>query len=262
MKNKCKKLSAALVLCLSVGLCSCSSELPVDGGIPLDIQQSKTTESSRLTETTTLTASDSRQAEAAASTTSASTILRTSTTPKSRTTSRLSTAPRTAATSQSSASSSRRAASTTEDMNEKYPVTDGREWRFFSTDSVNRLPDWPLEYERVLSVIRVTIQENLDTAIFIDQYVPLADYTGTVYDPQTVITYNGEEYLWQVTRPYTGGCFPIMGGSVEIELRCYDDHGNFVTDDLMFIHTEKDTLLLIRNSGQAVPLVPGNTLKR
>mgnify|MGYP006949208732 CR=1 FL=1 len=59
-----------------------------------------------------------------------------------------------------------------------------------------------------------------------------------------------------------GWCAPQYDGDVSIALRCYDQSGRFLYDELIFTRVGPDTMVLKSNDGNTLWLHPGDTFTR
>lgn len=149
-----------------------------------------------------------------------------------------------------------------EEMNHQYPIENGSTWMFCSTDPSYRDPHDHFPSENLLTVYSFKVNPDLHTEILFEYYAPLTEYADSNIPEDMIRKIHGVDYVWQMTTIYEGCCFPCMDGTVDIELKCYDAHGNFVGDDLTFQRIDQDTLKLIRYSGDALFLRPGDTFTR
>ncbi len=149
-----------------------------------------------------------------------------------------------------------------DEMNRQYPIEDGSTWVFYSSKPQNLEPHISFPSNTLLAVYYFKVDADLHTDIWYEYYAPLDTYTGE-YSQDIVRNIQGKTYVWQMTSMvYEGGCFPCMDGTVDIELRCYDEHGEFLTDELRFWREDKDTLRLMQNNGETLYLQPGDTFHR
>lgn len=149
-----------------------------------------------------------------------------------------------------------------DEMNRKYPIEDGSTWVFYSSDPKNIEPYVSFPCEKLLAVYYFKVDADLHTEIWYEYYAPLDMYKEE-YTPEMVKRINGADYVWQMTSMiYEGGCFPCLDGTVDIELRCYDEHGAFLVDELRFWREDENTLRLLKNNGKALYLQSGNTFRR
>lgn len=149
-----------------------------------------------------------------------------------------------------------------DEMNRQYPIEDGSTWVFYSNNPQNIEPHISFPSDALLAVYYFKVDADLHTDVWYEYYAPLDTYKGE-YSQDMVRNIQGKAYVWQMTSMvYEGGCFPCMDGTVDIELRCYDDHGAFLTDELRFWREDENTLRLMQNNGEALYLQPGDTFRR
>lgn len=147
-------------------------------------------------------------------------------------------------------------------IQEKYPVQGGKSWMYHTLDV-----DWSEEAfcfgsDVVLAVFEIQIQEDLHTDIWIHYYIPRSKSEDPPLETDAPIVIDGTEYIWRMSEPFFGNCFPEYDGSVSIVLRCYDRFGNFLSDEIRFDRVDAQTLRVKSNSGSDLPLKPGNVFTR
>lgn len=147
------------------------------------------------------------------------------------------------------------------EIQEKYPVQGGAPWEFFTTDPTQQIEFFDPPREHALSSFTFEIAEDLSTKITHNTYLPPEDLDYTP-EESNLITWNGKQYAWVASNYFTGNCSPEYDGSVTITLRCYDVHGQFLSDDLRFDRIDANTMRLKSNSGTALPLKVKDTFTR
>lgn len=147
------------------------------------------------------------------------------------------------------------------EIQEKYPVQGGAPWKFFTTDSSKQISFFDPPRKNALSSFTFEIAEDDSTKITHSTYLPPEDLDYTP-EEKDLITWKGKQYAWVASSYFEGNCSPNYDGSVTITLRCYDTHGNFLSDDLHFDRIDANTMRLKSNSGTALPLTPKDTFTR
>ncbi len=83
-----------------------------------------------------------------------------------------------------------------------------------------------------------------------------------IFNTDRIITVDGVEYIWTMSSHYIGWCAPQYNGDVSVALRCYDQSGRFLYDELIFTRVGPDTMVLKSNDGNTLWLHPGDTFTR
>ena len=93
-------------------------------------------------------------------------------------------------------------------------------------------------------------------------FARLDGYSEEIFNTDRIITVDGVEYIWTMSSHYIGGCAPQYNGDVSVALRCYDQSGRFLYDELIFTRVGPDTMVLKSNDGNTLWLHPGDTFTR
>lgn len=144
----------------------------------------------------------------------------------------------------------------------KYPVMGERVWSFYSTDPANRSTEWDIPQNSALTIHTIKMEHDLSMEISCHYFARLDEYSGKIFDTASIITVDGVEYIWTFSSHYIGGCAPLYNGDVSIALRCYDQSGRFLYDELIFTRVGPDTMVLKSNDGNTLWLHPGDTFTR
>ncbi len=148
------------------------------------------------------------------------------------------------------------------ELNVKYPVMGERVWSFYSTDPANCSTEWNIPKDSALTVHTIKMEQNLSMEISCHYFARLDGYSEEIFNTDRIITVDGVEYIWTMSSHYIGGCAPQYNGDVSVALRCYDQSGRFLYDELIFTRVGPDTMVLKSNDGNTLWLHPGDTFTR
>lgn len=148
------------------------------------------------------------------------------------------------------------------ELNLKYPVMGERVWSFYSTDPANCSTEWDIPKNSALTVHTIKMEQDLSMEISCHYFARLDEYSDEIFNTDRIITVDGIEYIWTMSSNYIGGCAPQYNGDVSIALRCYDQSGRFLYDELIFTRVGPDTMVLKSNDGNTLWLHPGDTFTR
>ena len=148
------------------------------------------------------------------------------------------------------------------ELNVKYPVMGERVWSFYSTDPANRSTEWDIPQNSALMIHTIKIEQDLSMEISCHYFARLDEYSGKIFDTASIITVDGVEYIWTLSSHYIGWCAPQYDGDVSIALRCYDQSGRFLYDELIFTRVGPDTMVMKSNDVNKLWLHTGDTFTR
>lgn len=144
-----------------------------------------------------------------------------------------------------------------EELNRTNPVEGEREWIFRSTDK-----DYIAPYDLSdLSECCIAIDENDHAIITWNYYYDLASHPEFLNSDEK-IQYEGKDYSWFLRYKYEGTCFVEQNGKMTIELKCTNDWGNYVNDEISFKREGTDKLVVISHSGTEFNLFKGDEFNR
>ena len=148
------------------------------------------------------------------------------------------------------------------ELNVKYPVMGERVWSFYSTDPANCSTEWNIPKDSALTVHTIKMEQNLSMEISCHYFARVDGSSEEIFNTDRIITVDGVEYIWTMSSHYIGGCAPQYNGDVSVALRCYDQSGRFLYDELIFTRVGPDTMVLKSNDGNTLWLHPGDTFTR
>lgn len=145
-----------------------------------------------------------------------------------------------------------------EELNRTNPVEGEREWIFRSTDK-----DYIAPYDLSdLSECCIAIDENDHVTIFWNYYYKASEHPEFSVGGNQSVNFDGVDYYWYLCHRYEGSCFMEQYGAVSIELKCTDDWGDYVNDEIHFMREGTDKLIVTGHSGMAFNLFKGDEFNR
>ena len=145
-----------------------------------------------------------------------------------------------------------------ENLNKNSPVQGEREWKFHSTD-----PDYAAPYDpSELAECCITIDENDHAIITWNYYYDLANHPEYANSNDKKINYNGQNYCWFLCYKYEGTCFVEQNGMISIQLKCTNDWGDYVNDEITLQRDGNDKLIVTSHAGTEFNLFKGDEFIR
>ena len=150
-----------------------------------------------------------------------------------------------------------------EELNKNYPVRGEREWKFHSTNPSYKAPNEPDEVSPSdLAECCITVDENDHVTIFWNYYYKASEHPEFSVGGNQSVNFDGVDYYWYLCHRYEGSCFMEQYGAVSIELKCTDDWGDYVNDEIHFMREGTDKLIVTGHSGMAFNLFKGDEFNR
>lgn len=160
--------------------------------------------------------------------------------------------------SQSSSNTSSLTCEDYENLNKNSPVQGEREWKFHSTD-----PDYAAPYDpSELAECCITIDENDHAIITWNYYYDLANHPEYLNSDDKKIRYENKDYCWFLCYKYEGTCFVEQNGMISIQLKCTNDWGDYVNDEITLQRDGNDKLIVTSHTGTEFNLFKGDEFTR
>lgn len=160
--------------------------------------------------------------------------------------------------SQSSSNTSSLTYEDYENLNKNSPVQGEREWKFHSTD-----PDYAAPYDpSELAECCITIDENDHAIITWNYYYDLANHPEYLNSDDKKIRCENKDYCWFLCYKYEGTCFVEQNGMISIQLKCTNDWGDYVNDEIAFMRDGEDNLIVTSHTGTEFNLFKGDEFTR
>lgn len=145
-----------------------------------------------------------------------------------------------------------------ENLNRNFPVQGEREWKFHSTDADYAAPYDPSE----LAECCITIDETDHVTIFWNYYYKAENHPEFSVGGNESVNFDGIDYYWFLCYRYEGTCFVEQNGAISIELKCSNEWGDYVNDDIAFQREGSDKLIVTGHRGTAFNLFKGDEFVR
>lgn len=145
-----------------------------------------------------------------------------------------------------------------EKLNENSPVRGNSEWKFHSTDTDYAAPNDPSE----LSECCITIDETDHVTMVWNYYYKAKNHPEFSVDGNESVKFDGTDYYWFLCYKYEGTCFVEQNGIVSIQLKCINDWGDYVNDEIVFMRDGADKLIVTSHTGTEFNLFKGDEFTR
>lgn len=145
-----------------------------------------------------------------------------------------------------------------EKLNENSPVRGNSEWKFHSTDTDYAAPNDPSE----LSECCITIDETDHVTMVWNYYYKAKNHPEFSVDGNQSVKFDGTDYYWFLCYKYEGTCFVEQNGIVSIQLKCINDWGDYVNDEIVFMREGTDKLIVTSHTGTEFNLFKGDEFTR
>ena len=145
-----------------------------------------------------------------------------------------------------------------ENLNKNSPVQGEREWKFHSTD-----PDYAAPYDpSELAECCITIDETDHVTIFWNYYYKAENHPEFSVGGNESIKFDGKDYYWFLCYKYEGTCFVEQNGIVSIQLKCTNDWGDYVNDEIALQRDGNNKLIVTSHAGTEFNLFKGDEFVR
>lgn len=145
-----------------------------------------------------------------------------------------------------------------ENLNKNSPVQGEREWKFHSTD-----PDYAAPYDpSELAECCITIDETDHVTIFWNYYYKAENHPEFSVGGNESVKFDGTDYYWFLCYKYEGTCFVEQNGVISIQLKCTNDWGDYVNDEITLQRDGNDKLIVISHTGTEFNLFKGDEFTR
>lgn len=145
-----------------------------------------------------------------------------------------------------------------ENLNRNFPVQGEREWKFHSTDADYAAPLDPSE----LAECCITIDETDHVTIFWNYYYKAENHPEFSVGGNESVKFDGIDYYWFLCYRYEGTCFVEQNGVISIQLKCTNDWGDYVNDEITFQRDGSDKLIVTSHIGTEFNLFKGDEFVR
>lgn len=160
--------------------------------------------------------------------------------------------------SQSSSNTSSLTYEDYENLNKNSPVQGEREWKFHSTD-----PDYAAPYDpSELAECCITIDETDHVTIFWNYYYKAENHPEFSVGGNESVKFDGTDYYWFLCYRYEGTCFVEQNGVISIQLKCTNDWGDYVNDEITLQRDGNDKLIVTSHAGTEFNLFKGDEFVR
>ena len=145
-----------------------------------------------------------------------------------------------------------------ENLNKNSPVQGEREWKFHSTD-----PDYAAPYDpSELAECCITIDETDHVTIFWNYYYKAENHPEFSVGGNQSVKFDGTDYYWFLCYKYEGTCFVEQNGVISIQLKCTNDWGDYVNDEITLQRDGNDKLIVTSHTGTEFNLFKGDEFIR
>lgn len=145
-----------------------------------------------------------------------------------------------------------------ENLNKNSPVQGEREWKFYSTD-----PDYAAPYDpSELAECCITIDETDHVTIFWNYYYKAENHPEFSVGGNESVKFDGTDYYWFLCYKYEGTCFVEQNGVISIQLKCTNDWGDYVNDEITLQRDGNDKLIVTSHTGTEFNLFKGDEFIR
>lgn len=145
-----------------------------------------------------------------------------------------------------------------ENLNKNSPVQGEREWKFHSTD-----PDYAAPYDpSELAECCITIDETDHVTIFWNYYYKAENHPEFSVGGNQSVKFDGTDYYWFLCYKYEGTCFVEQNGVISIQLKCTNDWGDYVNDEITLQRDGNDKLIVTSHAGTEFNLFKGDEFVR
>lgn len=145
-----------------------------------------------------------------------------------------------------------------ENLNKNSPVQGEKEWKFHSAD-----PDYAAPYDpSELAECCITIDETDHVTIFWNYYYKAENHPEFSVGGNESVKFDGTDYYWFLCYKYEGTCFVEQNGVISIQLKCTNDWGDYVNDEITLQRDGNDKLIVISHTGTEFNLFKGDEFTR
>lgn len=145
-----------------------------------------------------------------------------------------------------------------ENLNKNSPVQCESEWKFHSTD-----PDYAAPYDpSELAECCITIDETDHVTMVWNYYYKAENHPEFSVGGNESVKFDGTDYYWFLCYRYEGTCFVEQNGIVSIQLKCTNDLGDYVNDEIVFMRDGADKLIVTSHTGTEFNLFKGDEFIR
>lgn len=145
-----------------------------------------------------------------------------------------------------------------ENLNKNSPVQGEKEWKFHSTD-----PDYAAPYDpSELAECCITIDETDHVTIFWNYYYKAENHPEFSVGGNESVKFDGTDYYWFLCYKYEGTCFVEQNGVISIQLKCTNDWGDYVNDEITLQRDGSDKLIVTSHTGTEFNLFKGDEFIR
>lgn len=145
-----------------------------------------------------------------------------------------------------------------ENLNKNSPVQGEREWKFRSTDPDYAAPNDPSE----LAECCITIDETDHVTMVWNYYYKAKNHPEFSVGGNESVKFDGTDYYWFLCYKYEGTCFVEQNGVISIQLKCTNDWGDYVNDEIVFMRDGADKLIVTSHTGTEFNLFKGDEFTR
>lgn len=145
-----------------------------------------------------------------------------------------------------------------ENLNKNSPVQGEKEWKFHSNDPDYAAPNDPSE----LAECCITIDETDHITMVWNYYYKAENHPEFSVEGNESIKFDGKDYYWFLCYKYEGTCFVEQNGIVSIQLKCTNDWGDYVNDEIALQRDGNNKLIVTSHAGTEFNLFKGDEFVR
>ena len=145
-----------------------------------------------------------------------------------------------------------------ENLNKNSPVQGEREWKFHSIDPDYAAPNDPSE----LAECCITIDETDHITMVWNYYYKAENHPEFSVGGNESVKFDGTDYYWFLCYKYEGTCFVEQNGVISIQLKCTNDWGDYVNDEITLQRDGNNKLIVTSHAGTEFNLFKGDEFVR